>query len=232
MSRASWEATETFDEAFRVLSVGVAGLLGDLARPVVAVTSSRHGEGRTLACSQLATAFATRGQKVVAVGLDLAQPDLHRRFGGHNTVGVSDHLTGQRKLGECLQYLETPSHPGHGLFLLPAGPPVAEPSELLDDGRAARMLERLAAQADFVVVDTPPVLAGADALTVGRLAGGALIVVDTRRTSADAVRRARDLLERNGTQLLGIVLNQVRDGDPAAWVSDAEDRHRPAPAIP
>lgn len=244
MARTPWETAGAFDESFRILALGLGTLLGDLPLPVVAVTSSRHREGRTLTCAQLARTFAAQGRKVVAVGLDLHHPDLHLQLGGHNQLGAADHLSGGRKLGECLQYVETPGPPGRGLFLLAAGRPLAagspdpavgaaphagdpdqatDPAEMLGGPRAGRMLERLAAQADIVVVDTPPILAGADALTIGRMAGGALVVVDTRRTSAESVRRARDLLERNGTRLLGMVLNQVRSGDPAAWLSDSDE---------
>jgi non-specific protein-tyrosine kinase len=94
------------------------------------------------------------------------------------------------------------------MFFLAAGPRVAGSSELLSSPRAGRLLARLAKGADIVLVDSPPVLASADALAIGRIATGAVLVVEARRTTIPAVRRAKDALTQNQTRLLGVVLNR------------------------
>jgi Mrp family chromosome partitioning ATPase len=79
----------------------------------------------------------------------------------------------------------------------------------------AQLLDALATQADIVVVDTPPVLPVADTLVIGRMAAGALLVVEARKTPVAAIQRAKDALTRSQTRLLGLVVNkmQAKDAD-------------------
>lgn len=213
----------TFNEAFRVLCSNVIAALESLDRPVVLVTSSKADEGKTVTCSKLAVSFAARGKRVAVVDLDLRKPGSHAVLGAHNNFGVTDVLEGKRKLEACLQYVKLPDRDGfdeRGLFLLASGPSVPEPNEMLGTPRADRLLRNLASEADIVLIDSPPVLAVADTLTVGRLAGGAVVVVDPRRTNASALERSRDLLLRNQITILGMVLNQVQAGDAAVSASE------------
>jgi capsular exopolysaccharide synthesis family protein len=201
----------TTREAFRVLRSNLLVAISDLSNPVMVVTSAHPGEGKTVTSANLAQSLATAGQHVVLVDVDLRNPDSHRQIGAHNEAGVSDVLLDRRPLKECVQYLELPatekSAPPASLYFLGTGPQVANPTELLAKPRAAWLLETLAAQADIVLLDTPPVLPVADTLVIGRLAAGAILVVETR-TSAPAAKRAKDALTRNQTRILGVVLNR------------------------
>jgi Mrp family chromosome partitioning ATPase len=78
------------------------------------------------------------------------------------------------------------------------------------------MLDGLGRQADLVLIDTPPVLPVADTLVIGRMASGALMVVEARKTAVTTVAKAKDLLIRNQTRLLGIVLNKFQQRDAGA----------------
>jgi non-specific protein-tyrosine kinase len=75
------------------------------------------------------------------------------------------------------------------------------------------LLEALSKQADIVLLDTPPVLPVADTLVIGRLAAGAVLVIEARRTPIPAVIRAKDALTRNQTRVLGVALNRLQDRD-------------------
>jgi len=75
------------------------------------------------------------------------------------------------------------------------------------------LLEGLARQADLVLLDTPPILPVADTLVIGRMAAGAVIVTESRNTAIDAVNKSKDLLTRNQTRLLGVVLNKFQRRD-------------------
>jgi Mrp family chromosome partitioning ATPase len=87
---------------------------------------------------------------------------------------------------------------------------VSSPTELLSTPSMRSLLEQLASQADLVLLDAPPVLPVADTLVIGRLAAGAVLVVEARKTPVPAVRRAKDALTRNQTRLLGVVLNKFK----------------------
>jgi receptor protein-tyrosine kinase len=194
--------------------------IADLPNPVVVVTSAYEREGKTSTCVNLAQSLASAGPRVVLVDLDLRNPQSHRLLGAENTAGVSDVLLDRCPLDECLQYVQLPvadSGRAAGMYFLGAGQHVGNPTELLSTPRLGRLLEVLADQADIVLLDAPPVLPVADTLVIGRLATGAVLVVEARRTPAPAAQRAKDALTRNQTRLLGVVLNKFR----ARYATDA-----------
>jgi polysaccharide biosynthesis transport protein len=203
----------TAREAFRVLRSNLLVAITDLANPVVIVTSAYAREGKTATTANLAQAIAAAGPRVVLVDADLRNPEVHRLLGAHNEHGLSDVLLDRKPVEECLQYVELPaSDSGQpaGMYFLATGAQVSNPTELLATPRTGRLLDSLATQADIVLLDTPPVLPVADTLVVGRLAAGAVLVVEARRTPAPAARRAKDALTRNQTRLLGVVLNKFQ----------------------
>lgn len=217
-SRSAPESSDTphFDESFRILRANLSVALADLTRPSVVITSAEAGEGKTTACCHLASAFAAAGQRVILVDLDLRHPDAHRLLGTHNEFGASDVLLGQRSLQESLQYLEPGIAFGTesaGLYFLAAGGAVVNPADVLAGGRTARLLESLAAQADIVLLDTPPVLPVADTLVIGRIASGAVLVTEGGRTGLESVEKAKGLLVRNHTRLFGVMINKFSGRD-------------------
>jgi capsular exopolysaccharide synthesis family protein len=206
----------SFEEALRILRSNLGVVLLDLERPTVVFTSPNPNEGKTSMCANLAMSFALSGMKVVLVDLDLRHPDAHRLVGGHNEFGVSDILLNRQTLEQSIQYIRLATPEGQaerGLYFLSTGPAVANPTELLGSGRTQALLEGLAKQADLVLLDTPPVLPVADALVLGRMAAGAVLVTESRTTSIDAVNKAKDLLTRNQTRLLGVILNKFEQSD-------------------
>ena len=185
--------------------------LSDLQNPVVIVTSPNAGEGKTSTCVPLAQSLAAGGSRVVLVDLDLRHPDAHRLLDRPNTVGVVDILRGKAVVEDGLQFV--PVSGSAGLYFLSTGSRVDNPTELLGSTRTVMLLNALAQQADIVLVDTAPVLPVADTLVVGRLAAGALLVVEARETPVPAIQRAKDALTRNQTRILGLVLNRLRSQD-------------------
>lgn len=211
-----WDELAPFEEAYRVVRSNLMVSMADYKRPRVIITSAHAGEGKTVTCTNLALSFARAGQRVVLVDLDLRHPDAHRLVGAHNRVGVSDLLLGKRSLVECLQYLELPgldSQSAQGVYFLGTGPQVRNPTELLGMTRTAQMLDELGKQADLILIDAPPVLPVADMLVIGRIATGVVLVVEARRTTVTDITKTKDLLTRNQTRILGVVLNKLRQRD-------------------
>jgi Mrp family chromosome partitioning ATPase len=99
-----------------------------------------------------------------------------------------------------------------GFYVLPVGPLVSNPAEMLATSRTARLIESLGSNADIVIVDAPPVLPVADSLSLARLVGGVVVVVEAGRTTYPQMERAVQLLARNQARLLGTVLNRAREG--------------------
>lgn len=203
------------EEAYRILRANLSVAMTDLENPSVIITSARPGEGKTATSVSLARSMALTGKRVVLVDLDLRHPDAHRHIGAHNEFGVSEALRGTKPLEDCLQYVELQAPKGQerGLYVLAAGKPVPNPTELLGSRRTARILDLLAAQADAVIIDTPPILPVADTLVIGRIVAGAVLVVESRGTPIGAIEQAKSALIRSQTRLLGLVLNKFQPGD-------------------
>jgi protein-tyrosine kinase len=213
-----WDDLAPFEEAYRVVRSNLLVSLADFKQPRVIVTSAHAGEGKTVTCTNLALSFARAGQRVVLVDLDLRHPDAHRMVGAHNRFGVSDLLLGKRNLEECLQYLELPgldAQSAQGVYFIGTGPQVRNPTELLGMNRTVQMLDELGKQADLILIDAPPVLPVADMLVIGRIVTGVILVVEARRTTVTDINKTKDLLTRNQTRMLGVVLNKQRQRDGA-----------------
>jgi capsular exopolysaccharide synthesis family protein len=202
-------------EAFRVLRSNLAVALSDLDSGVVVITSALADEGKTTTTVNLAVSFAMSGRRVIVVDLDLRQPDVYRWLGAHNEFGVVDVLLGRRSAEDALQYIDVGTGPGgatRGMYFLAAGT-AANSTELLGTARTAQLLRSLAAHADLVLIDSPPVLLVADTLVIGRMAAGAVLVVQTGKTAVPVVEKAKDALTQNQTRILGVVLNRFQPKD-------------------
>ena len=213
---ASWDDLAPFEEAYRVVRSNLLVTLADYSQPRIIVTSAHAGEGKTVTCTNLALSFARAGQRVILVDFDLRHPDAHRLVGAHNNFGVSDLLLGKRTLEDCMQYLELPgldAQSAQGVYFIGTGPQVRNPTELLGLARTSRMLDELAKQADLIMIDAPPVLPVADMLVIGRIVTGVILVVEARRTTVTEITKTKDLLTRNQTRILGMVLNKHRQRD-------------------
>lgn len=218
------DEASTREEAFRIIRSNLEVALLDLERSSVVVTSAYENEGKTGVCVNIGISLALAGKRVLIVDFDLRRPSIHHLLDAHNEAGLTDVLLDRSKVQDCLQYVEIgagPTRQPTGLYLLPAGTRVTNPTELLGTPRVARLLDSLARQADVVLLDAPPVLPVADTLVIGRMAAGAILVVEARRTPHGAVARAKDALIRNQTRILGIVLNKLRGTDTGYGYRDA-----------
>ncbi len=191
-------------EAFR--NMRTALLFSKGRRPkVVLVTSARAAEGKTVASLNLATTLAEADSRVLLVEADLRHPRCHRMLGVPNIPGLSTFLAGQT---DDLDSLVRPLDPP-GLFFLASGPVPRNPAELLGSPRMRAALRDLRRRYDFVVLDTPPALPVTDAVVLGRLADGVVLVIKGNVTPRELVRRAHDRLVQAGARFLGVLANNV-----------------------
>lgn len=172
---------------------------------VVALTSSHPGEGKSVTSANLAISLAQAGRVVIIVSADMRRPTIESLFDlPFKDVGLSTALAGSV---ESFDLLDSGVE---RLYVLPAGPLPANPAELLASGALENIIAQLRQSADFVIIDTPPLLSVADALTIGSEVDGTVIVVDAEATDSVDLAQARSELERAGVEILGAVMNRVR----------------------
>ena len=193
-------------EAFRVLRTAILyAAQGATPWRVILVTSSRPHEGKTVATLNLAVALGLSGARVLLIDADLRRPDCHAALGIDNAAGLSNVLTGSAQLEELIR-----SPAGiTNVSVLPAGPPPANPAELLGSDQMRAVLRWARARYDFVLLDSPPALAVTDPLVLAREADGVLFVVKGQGTAREIVRQARDRLRAVGGRFVGIIVNDV-----------------------
>jgi non-specific protein-tyrosine kinase len=199
------DPTSPVAEAYRTLRTGVQLAGSDRALRTVLVTSAAPEDDRAPVAANLAVAFAQGGSKVVLVDADLRRPQQHALFGQDNRHGLTSFLAGEGK-GEP-PLVETGVA---NLRLLPSGPALTNPVDLLNAPRFAELLARLQAGADVLIIDAPPVLAVADAAVLSRKVDGVLLVFRAGRTKRDQAAKARALLAKANANLLGAVLTNAK----------------------
>jgi non-specific protein-tyrosine kinase len=194
-------------EAYRALAANVQFSTRDFDLQTIGITSAAPGEGKSTTTANLAIALAEGGRRVIAIDADLRRPGLHALFGLENGEGLSNVLLGD------LDHLPLQETVAPGVRLLASGPPPANPLEALASRQVDHVLAQARAQADYVVVDSAPAGALADAAVLAPRLGGMLLVVNAGKTKRDLARRAREQLERVNANLLGVVLVDVKGDD-------------------
>lgn len=194
-----------FGEAFRSLRTSLVFTSGGESTRVIAVTSSQPLEGKTTTACNLAMALALGGSRVLLIDADMRRPGLHKTIRLHNGLGLSHLLTGQSRVREVVQRTREPN-----LFVITAGRTPPNPSELLQSERMDHLLANLArGPFDWVVIDTPPVLAVTDAVILAQKIGSVVFVVGSEMTRRVHAERALETLQSAKVRNIGAVLNRV-----------------------
>jgi polysaccharide biosynthesis transport protein len=194
-------------EAMRDVCASI--LLSQSDRPlrVIVVTSATPSEGKTTIVGEMGRALAESGARTLLVEADLRKPLLAKSFGIDEGEGLSLFLSGQTPSPRVCE-TEQPN-----LFLVPAGPRPPNPVALLGSDRMTTFIQQMASAFRFVLLDTPPILAVADARVIGAKADGLVLVARARKTPKSLILRARTILHNSGINLLGLVLNDVDTDD-------------------
>lgn len=209
-------------EAYRVLRTNL-----DFVRPgqplrSVAVVSPSESEGKSSAALNLARAIAETGDTVVVVEGDMRRPTLQAALVPEVSEplmpGLSNYLSGLADLSDVIYSTDHPL-----ISFLPAGPMPPAASALIDTERGQTLLKQLADRADVTVVDTPPLSVGADASLLASNASETIAVVDLQRSNKKALRSAFGQLRLVGAQLVGVIVNRVRETGGEAGYYYAED---------
>jgi non-specific protein-tyrosine kinase len=193
-------------EAFRTLRTNLQFKSLDNPLRTIMVTSSASEEGKSTVVANLAVSLAQTGAAVIAVDCDLRHPSLHRLFGLPNERGLTSMMLSQD--GHVRDYLQR-SEVG-SLDVLTSGPQPPNPAELLGSKRMENLVRELRDAADYVIFDTPPVLAVTDAAVLATKVDGTILVLSAGRARRDAAKKAKRTLEELSARFIGVVVNNVK----------------------
>ena len=194
-----------FGEAFRSLRTSLVFTNGSPGNRTIAVTSTQPLEGKTTTACNLAVALALGGARVMLIDADMRRPGLHRTIGLPNEIGLSHVLTGQARVREAVQRTTEAN-----LFVMTAGHVPPNPSELLSSERMRQLIANLeAGPFDWVIIDTPPVLAVTDAVILAPHMSGLVFVIGAEMTRRAHAERAIQTIQGGKPNIIGAVLNRV-----------------------
>jgi len=170
----------------------------------ILVTSAGPGEGKTMVASTLAVALAQTGQRVLLVDCDLRRSRLHQVFGVSSDAGVTTSVMDHSRAASAPRPTLVPN-----LSVLPAGPAVATPAELLQSDSFRALLDELGTRFDRIVLDSSPVALVTDAAILASLADATILVARAGQTPRALAARAVAVLGDVGVKVAGTVLNDV-----------------------
>lgn len=192
-------------EQFRQLRAAI-GLFGRRAtKKKLLVTSSIAGEGKSFVSTNLAISLALSGKKVILIDLDLRNPQTSATFELNNEKGVSEFLKGEKEPFEIIKKSEFNS-----LFIIPAGSPVSNPTEVLLNGQVDRLFNYLEEVFDYIIVDTSPVDPVTDAYVLSEYCDSTLYVIKHAYTPKAMVQLLDENYKIKALKNIAIVFNSVK----------------------
>ncbi|MEH7276263.1 CpsD/CapB family tyrosine-protein kinase [Neobacillus vireti] len=207
---ATLDPKSPISEQYRTIRTNIQYSSVDEELKTIMVSSSGPAEGKSTTVANLAVVFSQLGKKVLLVDADLRKPTVHRTFGVNNLFGFTTVLTKQATLANTV--LETEEK---DLFILTSGPIPPNPAELLSSKSMEQFMEEAIEQFDYILFDTPPLLAVADPQILANKVDGSILVVYSGKTEIDQVKKAKELLANAQSKLVGVVLNhkEMKDND-------------------
>ncbi|NGY80505.1 CpsD/CapB family tyrosine-protein kinase (plasmid) [Bacillus megaterium] len=198
----------SISEQYKLIRTNIEFASIDKQIKSIVVTSAAPADGKTTTAANLAVVLAQQGKQVLLVDADLRRPSLHYMFQLDNLEGLTSVLTEKVSLKKAISKTQVLN-----LNVLTSGPIPPNPSELLSSLKMETILREMNNIYDYILVDTPPVLAAADAQVASNSCDGILMVVASERTNKGEAVKATKLLRNTKASLLGVVLNEVKFKD-------------------
>ncbi len=190
-------------EAYRGVRAQVVQMCEKDGHNVIQITSPTPGDGKSTLAANLAISLAQSGKRTVLLDCDFRKPRVHKLFAlTKPEVGLASVTNGDTALADAVRPSDIDN-----LSLLPCGPRPGNPAELLSSPKFAQVLDQLKAQYDFVIVDTPPLLAVSDPRVVAQRVSGVVLVFRITNKARPLAERSKELLTDMGASLLGVVVN-------------------------
>ena len=197
-------AAFSVQEAFNAVRTNLQFAVSKKGCRRVIVTSALPYEGKTTCCAYLAVALSQMKAKTLVIDCDMRKPTMHKLFEQKSIPGLSDVLGGLCELEDALR--KTQYENLHAIF---SGTIPPNPGELLGSAAMAELVEKLSAEYDYILMDTPPVNVVSEALALSPTVDGIILVAWSGRSTHPEMAQALSSIEFANAKILGVVLNGV-----------------------
>jgi tyrosine-protein kinase Etk/Wzc len=193
-------------EQFRIVRSNLQYILPKIEKPIILVTSSFSGEGKSFVSTNMGSVLALTGKKTVILEFDIRKPKVLVGLNMSKKPGISNFLLGKSKLEDLI--IQVPEQ--ENLYVLPCGPIPPNPSELLLDPKVNELFEWLRINFDVILIDTAPVGMVSDAMTLGKYADCTLYLVRQGHTFKKQVALIDEFYKEKKLPKVSIVINDVK----------------------
>jgi tyrosine-protein kinase Etk/Wzc len=192
-------------EQFRIVRSNLQYILPKVDKPVVLVTSSFSGEGKSFVSTNIGSVLALSGKRTVILEFDIRKPKIMKGLGLSERKGITNYLVGSVRLQEVIH----PVSDVENLFVLPCGPVPPNPAEMLLNEKVQQLFAELKSQFDAVIIDTAPIGLVSDAITLGQYADATIYIVRHGYTMKKQMTLIDDLYKNNKLPHLSIIINDI-----------------------
>lgn len=193
-------------EQFRIIRSNLQYVLNHVPRPVILVTSSYSGEGKSFVSTNIGAVMALAGKKTIILEFDIRKPKVLSQLNMPKKPGLTNFILGKVSLDE----LPVPVDGIQNLYVLPCGPVPPNPAELLLDPKVGELFDWLRQNFDAVVMDTAPVGMVSDALTLSRFADATLYIVRQGHTFKKQIGMIDEFYTQGKLPRTSIILNDIK----------------------
>ena len=199
----------TATEQYKILRANLSFTIPeDVKCPIIGVTSSIRGEGKSTTAVNLSYVLAENGKKVLLIDGDLRIPSIAKKMMIESTPGLTNLLM----RFETRQLISFQSNILDNWYIMPAGNIPPNPSELLGSSKMEKLLKALSDEFDYIIIDLPPVNIVSDALAVSHYITGLVLVVREEYTERKEFEACSRQLELSNVKVLGCVINGSQSG--------------------
>jgi capsular exopolysaccharide synthesis family protein len=192
-------------EMYRMIQANLRVLTSDKLLKTIVVTSTVTKEGKSTVTANLSAVLAQLGYKVLLIDADMRIPSQHYLWQVNSLFGLSEVLNSQAEFNIFV------SKAMDNLDILTAGIRPANPLALLDSEAMESLIERFSTQYDFVIIEAPPLLIGADAITLSKMTDGILLVANPHVLDLKSAINAKEILDNYKCNVLGLLVNGISD---------------------
>ncbi|AQR95093.1 CpsD/CapB family tyrosine-protein kinase [Clostridium saccharoperbutylacetonicum] len=190
-------------EAYRTLRTNIQYSSIDKEIKSIVVTSVNPNEGKSTIVGNLGLSFSQNEKKVIVIDCDLKKPSMHTKFGVSNLIGLSDVLIGNKTLENAIQKYNSNFH------ILTSGKIPPNSAEMINSVAMNNLLEGIKMKYDVMIIDSPPLGAFTDGQILAAKSDGVILVVEEGKTKIEAVKEGKNLLNKVGASIIGIVINKM-----------------------
>lgn len=193
-------------EQFRIIRSNLQFIIGKVEKPVILVTSSFSGEGKSFISMNVGAVMALAGKKTIVLEFDIRKPKIMSGLNLPKSSGITHFVLGKASFEE----LPVPVPDTENLYVLPCGPVPPNPAEFLLDPNIAILFQHLKDNFDAIIVDTAPVGMVSDAMTLGEFSNNTLFIVRQGFTFKKQVTLVQELYTQKKLPKISVVINDVQ----------------------